>query len=29
MDNWVQEVVTGAIIVTAVALDRWRGRRTT
>jgi ribose/xylose/arabinose/galactoside ABC-type transport system permease subunit len=25
----VQEVVTGAIIVTAVALDRWRGRRTT
>ncbi len=22
--NWVQEIVTGAIILTAVALDRWR-----
>jgi ribose/xylose/arabinose/galactoside ABC-type transport system permease subunit len=29
MDNWVQEVVTGAIIVIAVALDRWRGRKAT
>jgi ribose/xylose/arabinose/galactoside ABC-type transport system permease subunit len=27
LDNWVQEVVTGAIIVGAVALDRWRQRR--
>jgi ribose transport system permease protein len=27
--NWVQQIVTGAIIVLAVALDRWRqGRRT-
>lgn len=26
LDNWVQEVVTGAIIVAAVALDRWRQR---
>ena len=25
--NWVQEIVTGAIIVTAVALDRFRHRR--
>jgi ribose/xylose/arabinose/galactoside ABC-type transport system permease subunit len=24
LDNWVQELVTGAIIVGAVALDRWR-----
>lgn len=24
LDNWVQEVVTGVIIVAAVALDRWR-----
>lgn len=24
LDNWVQEVVTGLIIVAAVALDRWR-----
>lgn len=24
LDNWVQEMVTGAIIVAAVALDRWR-----
>ena len=24
LDNWVQEIVTGAIIVAAVALDRWR-----
>jgi ribose transport system permease protein len=22
--NWVQQIVTGAIIVLAVALDRWR-----
>jgi ribose/xylose/arabinose/galactoside ABC-type transport system permease subunit len=27
LDNWVQEVVTGAIIVAAVALDRWRQAR--
>src|SRR5262249_49850802 len=27
LDNWVQEIVTGGIIVTAVALDRWRHRR--
>lgn len=27
LDNWVQEVVTGAIIVAAVALDRLRHRR--
>jgi ribose/xylose/arabinose/galactoside ABC-type transport system permease subunit len=26
--NWVQEIVTGAIIVGAVAVDRWRHRRT-
>jgi ribose transport system permease protein len=25
--NWVQEIVTGAIIVAAVALDRVRHRR--
>jgi ribose/xylose/arabinose/galactoside ABC-type transport system permease subunit len=25
--NWVQEIVTGSIIVLAVALDRWRNRR--
>jgi ribose transport system permease protein len=25
--NWVQEIVTGAIIVVAVALDRFRHRR--
>ena len=24
LDNWVQEIVTGVIIVAAVALDRWR-----
>ena len=24
LDNWVQELVTGGIIVAAVALDRWR-----
>tara|TARA_R110002072_G_scaffold241027_11_gene399762 strand:+ start:40728 stop:41819 length:1092 start_codon:yes stop_codon:yes gene_type:complete len=24
LDNWVQEVMTGVIIVAAVALDRWR-----
>lgn len=29
MDNWVQEVVTGAIIVAAVALDRLRHRNQT
>lgn len=28
MDNWVQELVTGAIIVAAVALDRLRARST-
>lgn len=27
LDNWVQEIVTGAIIVAAVALDRWRQGR--
>jgi ribose/xylose/arabinose/galactoside ABC-type transport system permease subunit len=27
LDNWVQEIVTGAIIVSAVALDQWRQRR--
>jgi ribose/xylose/arabinose/galactoside ABC-type transport system permease subunit len=25
--NWIQQIVTGAIIVLAVALDRWRQRR--
>jgi ribose transport system permease protein len=24
LENWIQEIVTGAIIVLAVALDRWR-----
>ena len=24
LPNWVQQIVTGAIIVLAVALDRWR-----
>jgi ribose/xylose/arabinose/galactoside ABC-type transport system permease subunit len=28
LDNWVQEIVTGLIIVSAVALDRWRLSRT-
>lgn len=27
LPNWVQEIVTGAIIITAVAIDRWRHRR--
>ncbi|MBT4610013.1 MAG: ABC transporter permease, partial [Gemmatimonadetes bacterium] len=27
LPNWVQEIVTGGIIVAAVALDRWRHRR--
>jgi ribose/xylose/arabinose/galactoside ABC-type transport system permease subunit len=27
LPNWVQEIVTGCIIVIAVALDRWRHRR--
>lgn len=27
LPNWVQEIVTGAIIVAAVAVDRWRHRR--
>jgi ribose/xylose/arabinose/galactoside ABC-type transport system permease subunit len=26
LPNWVQQIVTGAIIVLAVALDRWRGK---
>jgi ribose/xylose/arabinose/galactoside ABC-type transport system permease subunit len=26
LPNWVQEIVTGSIIVLAVALDRWRNR---
>ena len=25
--NWVQEIVTGAIIIIAVALDQWRHRK--
>jgi ribose transport system permease protein len=29
LPNWVQQIVTGAIIVIAVALDRWRERRAT
>lgn len=28
LPNWVQEIVTGSIIVVAVALDRWRHRKT-
>jgi ribose/xylose/arabinose/galactoside ABC-type transport system permease subunit len=27
LPNWVQEMVTGGIIVAAVALDRFRHRR--
>ena len=27
LPNWVQQIVTGSIIVGAVALDRWRGSR--
>jgi ribose transport system permease protein len=27
LPNWVQQIVTGSIIVGAVALDRWRGAR--
>jgi ribose transport system permease protein len=27
LPNWVQEIVTGFVLVTAVALDRWRNRR--
>ena len=26
LPNWVQQIVTGGIIVAAVALDRWRDR---
>lgn len=29
LPNWVQEILTGAIIVTAVAIDRFRHRRAT
>lgn len=29
LPNWVQEIVTGVIIVTAVAIDRWRKSRST
>jgi ribose transport system permease protein len=29
LPNWVQQIVTGAIIVLAVALDRWRQEATT
>lgn len=29
LHNWVQELVTGAILVIAVALDRWRGHKAT
>jgi ribose/xylose/arabinose/galactoside ABC-type transport system permease subunit len=28
MPNWVQEIVTGGIIILAVTLDRLRQRRT-
>ena len=27
LQNWIQEIVTGSIIILAVALDRWRARR--
>ena len=27
LPNWVQEIVTGVIIIAAVAIDRWRHRR--
>jgi len=27
LDNWIQEIVTGSIIVLAVALDQWRQRK--
>jgi ribose transport system permease protein len=27
LPNWVQQIVTGSIIISAVALDRWRGLR--
>ena len=27
LPNWVQQIVTGTIIVVAVALDRWRQAR--
>ena len=27
LPNWIQEIVTGAIILVAVALDRWRSRQ--
>jgi len=27
LPNWVQEIITGGIIIAAVALDRWRHRR--
>ena len=26
LPNWVQEIITGTIIVGAVALDRWRSK---
>jgi ribose/xylose/arabinose/galactoside ABC-type transport system permease subunit len=26
LPNWVQQIVTGSVIVVAVALDRWRER---
>jgi ribose/xylose/arabinose/galactoside ABC-type transport system permease subunit len=29
LPNWVQQIVTGAIIVFAVGLDRWRQGETT
>jgi ribose/xylose/arabinose/galactoside ABC-type transport system permease subunit len=28
LPNWVQQIVTGAIIIGAVALDRWRQKST-
>jgi ribose/xylose/arabinose/galactoside ABC-type transport system permease subunit len=28
VSNWIQEILIGAVIVVAVALDQWRHRRT-
>jgi ribose/xylose/arabinose/galactoside ABC-type transport system permease subunit len=25
--NWIQEILTGVIILTAVAIDRWRASK--
>jgi ribose/xylose/arabinose/galactoside ABC-type transport system permease subunit len=27
LPNWIQQIVTGGIIILAVALDHWRTRR--